>query len=120
VVVVIIGILVAIAIPLYLGYKHGAEDKATESDIRNAVPLVEQAFTDVTPNAYPADDTAFQNLAGLHTSSGTTLTYSLNAAGTSYCIQGKQGDTGNTFGVSNQGGSVTKGTCAAGVFTAAP
>ncbi|MCW2602728.1 MAG: putative type pilin PilA, partial [Pseudonocardiales bacterium] len=34
VVVVIIGILVAIAIPLYLNYRKGAENKSAESDVR--------------------------------------------------------------------------------------
>ena len=36
VVVVIIGILIAIAIPLYLNYKKGANDKSAQSDLRNA------------------------------------------------------------------------------------
>ena len=34
VVVVIIGILIAIAIPLYLNYQKGAHDKAAQSDAR--------------------------------------------------------------------------------------
>src|SRR3954447_17891973 len=46
VVVVIIGILVAIAIPLYLNYRNGAENKSTQSDVRNAVPVVEQYYAD--------------------------------------------------------------------------
>ncbi len=40
VVVVIIGILVAIAIPLYLNYRKGAENKSAQSDLRNAVVAV--------------------------------------------------------------------------------
>ena len=36
VVVVIIGILIAIAIPLYLNYRKGASDKSAQSDLRNA------------------------------------------------------------------------------------
>ena len=42
VVVVIIGILVAIAIPLYLNYRKGSENKSAESDVRNAVSAIEQ------------------------------------------------------------------------------
>lgn len=41
VVVVIMGILIAIAIPLYLNYQKGAANKATQSDVRNAVVAVE-------------------------------------------------------------------------------
>ena len=46
VVVVIIGILIAIAIPLYLNYKKGAHDKAAESDLRGAVASLEQCNSD--------------------------------------------------------------------------
>jgi type IV pilus assembly protein PilA len=52
VVVVIIGILIAIAIPLYLNYKKGANDKSAQSDLRNAVNVLEQCNTDYS--AYPA------------------------------------------------------------------
>ena len=45
-VVVIIGILIAIAIPLYLNYKKGANDKSAQSDLRDAVTTLEQCNTD--------------------------------------------------------------------------
>ena len=53
VVVVIIGILIAIAIPLYLNYKQGANDKSAQSDLRGAISALEQCNTDNTgyPNA---------------------------------------------------------------------
>jgi type IV pilus assembly protein PilA len=53
VVVVIIGILVAIAIPLYLNYQKGAKNKSASSDTRGAIASVEQCYTD-GGNAYPA------------------------------------------------------------------
>jgi type IV pilus assembly protein PilA len=53
VVVVIIGILVAIAIPLYLNYQKGAANKSAQSDTRNAIAALEQCYTD-GGNAYPA------------------------------------------------------------------
>jgi type IV pilus assembly protein PilA len=52
VVVVIIGILIAIAIPLYLNYQKGANDKAAQSDLRGAITLFEQCNAD-TGNSYP-------------------------------------------------------------------
>jgi len=57
VVVVIIGVLVAIAVPVYLNYRKGAADKSAQSDVRGAVSAVEQFYTDNT-NSYPASATA--------------------------------------------------------------
>lgn len=53
VVVVIIGILIAIAIPMYLNYQKGAKNKSAASDTRNAIAVVEQCYAD-GGNAYPA------------------------------------------------------------------
>src|SRR5690349_22107549 len=52
VVVVIIGVLVAIAVPVYLNYRKGAADKSAQSDVRAAVSAVEQFYTD-NGNTYP-------------------------------------------------------------------
>ena len=46
VVVVIMGILIAIAIPVYLNYKKGASDKSAQSDLRNAINVLEQCNTE--------------------------------------------------------------------------
>ncbi|MFI5890889.1 type II secretion system protein [Actinoplanes sp. NPDC051513] len=54
VVVVIIGVLVAIAVPVYLNYRKGAADKSAQSDVRGAVSAVEQFYTD-NGNNYPLD-----------------------------------------------------------------
>ncbi|MET1006337.1 MAG: prepilin-type N-terminal cleavage/methylation domain-containing protein, partial [Propionibacteriaceae bacterium] len=53
VVVVIIGVLVAIAVPVYLNYRKGAADKSAQSDVRGAISAVEQYYTD-SGNSYPA------------------------------------------------------------------
>ena len=62
VVVVIIGVLVAIAIPLYSNYRKGAENKSAETDIRGAITAVEQFYTD-NGNAYPADADGAEGVA---------------------------------------------------------
>jgi type IV pilus assembly protein PilA len=64
VVVVIIGILVAIAIPLYLNYQKGAHDKSAQSDLRNAIPALQQCYTE-NNNAFPL--TALTNVTGAQT-----------------------------------------------------
>lgn len=75
VVVVIIGILIAIAIPLYLNYKKGANDKAAESDLRGAISVLEQCQAD--NGSYPAalPDGSSGTCGKVNTSGGTTLTY---------------------------------------------
>ena len=52
VVVVIIGVLIAIAIPLYLNYRKGAENKSAASDARNAISVLEQCSGD-NSGVYP-------------------------------------------------------------------
>jgi type IV pilus assembly protein PilA len=46
VVVLIIGILIAVSLPTFLGAKVRADNKAAESDVRNAVAAAKTLFTD--------------------------------------------------------------------------
>jgi type II secretion system protein G len=56
VVIVIIGILLAIAVPSYLGFKDRANVKASASDVRAAVPSAEAYYAD--NGSYTGMDTA--------------------------------------------------------------
>ena len=104
VVVVIIGILVAIAIPLYLNYRKGAENKSAQSDIRNAVSAVESYYSQ--NNAYPAAAT-WETDASIHKSDNVTLEYK---AGTGtpvgYTICGKQSDGNQWYTYTTSSGKV--------------
>ena len=86
VVVVILGVLIAIAIPLYLNYRKGANDASAQSDMRNAVNVLEQCNTDNT--SYPTGTIALtaSGLVGggcanqtINLSSNTSLTYTGNS-----------------------------------------
>ena len=46
VVVLIIGILIAIALPTFLGARSRSQDRAAQSDLRNALAAAKTCFTD--------------------------------------------------------------------------
>ena len=110
VVVVIIGILIAIAIPLYLNYKKGAADKSAMSDLRNSIVQLEQCNTD--NNCYPNvtnGTSGTTSLCGttsptLKLSDGTNLKYifdgTATTTGTKYILM-----AWNTKGSSTAAGS---------------
>jgi type IV pilus assembly protein PilA len=124
VVVVIIGVLVAIAVPLYLNYRKGASNKSAASDLRGAITALEQYYTD-NGNAYPADQVGvastnmvFPAAAGgtaqtATVSPGNTLRYNnvSNATRSGYYICAQNSD-GRTIYVYNSlvGGSVKPST----------
>ena len=58
VVVLIIGILVAIAVPTFLGARNGAENKAVESSLRNALTTAKVYYTNNNGYAVAASVTA--------------------------------------------------------------
>jgi len=81
VVVVIIGVLVAIAVPVYLNYRKGAADKSAQSDVRGAVSAVEQFYTD-NSNTYPIAANGGNNTGVSGQTSTTSLGLMLAANGT--------------------------------------
>ncbi len=123
VVVVIIGILIAIAIPVYLNYKKGANDKAAQSDVRNAISALETCNAD--NGSYPTGPNPLTGaLTGctsqsVNVSSGTTITYFTDTGNVNYlliAVNSGGNVTGGTNGWycynSAKGGSVAKKTSA--------
>lgn len=119
VVVVILGVLIAIAVPVYLNYRRGANDRAAESDLRNAIVVLEQCS--ITDGRYPVQpeaatfgsttDATVIDACGTQrysTSKGTTVRYRTNAAGTCYAILATNGGGASTYWqyVSSTGGGV--------------
>jgi type IV pilus assembly protein PilA len=98
VVVVIIGILIAIAVPLYLNYQKGAHDASAKSDLRNAVAVLEQCNSKnrsypvqpsvglVTSVVFPQAGGVGQCDATIALSAGSLIGYISNATGTSYTM----------------------------------
>jgi prepilin-type N-terminal cleavage/methylation domain-containing protein len=108
VVVIIIGILAAIAIPVYLGIQNGAKDSATKSDLTNFKNNVVAAQTQDPAGALPATAA----LAGIADTTGTTGVLYKPVTTTNpptFCIQGKSG-SGDIYSITDST-SATKASC---------
>ena len=103
VVIVIIGILLAIAVPSYLGFRSRAQDSAAKSDLRQAVPTAEAYFSD--NGAYTGMNYAALKAIDSGIAANTILD-SVAATATAYCIEAKS-DSGSRFYFAGPGGSVT-------------
>ncbi len=120
VVVIIIGILAAIAIPVYLGIQNNAKDSAVQSDVTNAKTAIVAYQTDKGALPTAGDITSLNSNYGL-TKGANTKSLVLTVAGdnTSWCVEGDSGVTSTTYAATDKLGAA-KGTCAAdGTFTAA-
>jgi prepilin-type N-terminal cleavage/methylation domain-containing protein len=83
VVLVIIGILLAIAVPSYLGFKQRAENRAAGSNVRAALPAVEAFYAD--NNTYTGMTIA--TLKSIDQAVNLNAAPKINGGGASYCIQ---------------------------------
>jgi len=117
VVVIIIGILAAIAIPIYLGVQNNAKDSAVQSDLTNIKTAVVTHLTN--DGDYPGVlTTGLTNADGF---SGLSITYSATAdephwvpatpaaSDTTFCIEATSPTT-NPFHITDSSG-VVKGVC---------
>jgi len=129
VVVIIIGILAAIAIPVYLGIQASAKDSAVKSDVANAKIAVVAYATD-NNGALPADLTATNlpakygyvapTATGNYATPGAIplFTKATTAGSTAFCVYAVS-VTGTKVGASDLSGVVssTSTACALGVLT---
>jgi type IV pilus assembly protein PilA len=104
VVLVIIGILLAIAVPSYLGFKQRAEKQASNANVRSAIPAAEAYYSD--NDSYTGMDLAALQAIDQGISSGLTVTVTGGGAG--YTLSDTQGNCTATG--TGPGGSITN-TC---------
>lgn len=126
VVVVILGVLIAIAVPVYLNYRKGANDAAAQSDMRSGISILGACF--ISGGTFPVQSAApivfgDVNAAAVvepctgqkyATSKGTTVKYQTNATGTCFVIIGTNSGGASKFWrySSNLGGSIALSTAA--------
>lgn len=117
VVVLIIGILAAVAIPIFLGQQASARDAAVQSQITTAKTSIVAGIVSGGPSyAFPTLETDITDFAP---STEIPLTISPASGGykNGFCIQGNHtGDTARTFAIDNNGAAKKiVSTCAAGI-----
>ncbi len=113
VVVIIIGILAAIAIPVFLNQRQSAQLASVQSDLRNSAISVETYYTE--NQNYPAGNTEFLD-SDVEVSPNNTLEYTLvEVAGvvTGYTVEGCNTAAGQGFLYDSASGGLgeTSGTC---------
>lgn len=111
VVVLIIGILAAIAIPVFLGQQDAAKDAAAKSDLANAkVAMI--AYQTENDGDYPAAGPADGVLPGFTQSGNVTSVTIISADATGFCIEAVSTSSGiTTFSITDDT-AVTDAACA--------
>jgi type IV pilus assembly protein PilA len=113
VVIIIIGILLAIAVPSYLSFRERASDTAAQANVRAAVPAVEAFFADNGTYAglnNPAVPVNPGDAAGITSyDQGLKVTVEAAAANT-YCIQSIEG--GQTWRKNGPSANIEELACA--------
>lgn len=112
VVVIIIGILAAIAIPVYIGVQNNAKDSAAKSDLTNAKTALIAEYT--AKNVFPTTLTGLPGYSASDYTANVGSAPALKAGATAdvFCIQATSnaGGDDHTFKVTQDGGAV-KGKC---------
>jgi type IV pilus assembly protein PilA len=128
VVLIIIGVLLAIAVPSYLGFRDKAQKTAAQADVREAEPSAEAYFSDQNPNTYTGID--FPTLQSKYDSGISTALDPANGgvvepitvggvAGAGYCLSATVGS--HTAEVHGPGGAVyTNDQTGPGQYVACP
>jgi type IV pilus assembly protein PilA len=97
VVIVILGILVAIAVPSYLSFRGSAQDAAAKSNVRSAIPAAESYYQNNTAN--PSTYTGITGLNLRTQAPGVSPNVTAVAldtgtgTGAGYCVQDIEGQS---------------------------
>jgi type IV pilus assembly protein PilA len=113
IVLVIIGILLAIAVPSYLGFKDRANNTAAQANVRSAVPAVEAYYADVGTYAGMALTTgtapATGGLQGIDAGVKLNALVAGKQLAASYCISSTVGN--KTWYKGGPGSAITTTAC---------
>jgi prepilin-type N-terminal cleavage/methylation domain-containing protein len=113
VVMIIIGILAAIAIPVFLGQRQKAHDASIKSDLGSAATEIESLYVD--NQTYPTGTAVgIATVApAVKLSSGDAIAYTLRTTGTNkgtYCMLGSNADATHAWVYDSANGGLQPGT----------
>jgi len=110
VVIIILGILLAVAVPSYIGFKGKAEKSAAQANVRAAVPAVEAFYADngtyvglSKPSTHATPGISYYDPAS---AAKVSVSTSPAPSATTYCIYSTQG--GSTFFKNSPAGAITQ------------
>jgi type IV pilus assembly protein PilA len=106
VVIIIIGILLAIAIPSYLSFRARAERSAAQANVRASIPGVEAYYADHTATGYSA--LTVVKLQASYDAGIKNITV-VRATPASYCIQSVVGQA--TYKKGGPAADIVSGAC---------
>jgi type IV pilus assembly protein PilA len=126
VVIIILGILVAIAVPAYLSFTGTAKDAAAKSNIRSAIPAAESYYQNNGDSYTGLTSGATGTLEGQAPGVSSDVKVAVLNGGDGYCLEDAKGNNqswdyiGGTPGtVTGAVGTIQPGTCQAEAGTAA-
>ncbi|MFH1350396.1 MAG: prepilin-type N-terminal cleavage/methylation domain-containing protein [Pseudomonadota bacterium] len=105
IVIAIIGILAAIAIPQFSAYRTRSYNAASQADMRNAATAQEAYYVD--HQSYASAATNLTGSYGLTTSQNVSLTAS--GGSTAYTISSYHSSGDKTYTITGPGGTITSG-----------
>ena len=108
IVIAIIGILAAIAIPQFSAYRTRSYNSAAQSDLRNAATAQEAYFVDEQIYCTTGIGTLTGSTYGLYLSQNVTLTI-VTGSVTAYTMKAWHSSGDKTFSIVGPGGSITSG-----------
>ena len=105
VVVLIIGILAAVAIPIFLGQQASARDSAAKAQVTSAKTAIVAMMVSTPSVTFPATESAIDGYTP-----SADIPVKITGGKTAFCVEAKHTDGADTFSITDKG-AVKKGAC---------